>query len=411
MFTIGGSMSIKELLADNHRAMQRSEIRELLKMTAVPGMISLGGGLPDPRFFPVERLKEAILEVLANDAEAALQYGTTEGDNGLRDELVKRYQKLGFAIKRENLVIVSGSQQALDLLGKVFINPGDKVICESPSYLGAIGAFLSYGGDLIDIAMDADGIKTMDLQTEYSTLSNKGLTPKFLYLIPDYQNPSGIHMSEKRRSEVLKFAEENDLLVVEDSPYREFNFTGERLPSLFELKKGKHIIHLGTFSKTFMPGLRIGWIIAEKEIIDRFVIAKQNTDLCSSPLTQKIAAVFLKRGWFDDYLDIIKREYKVKRDEMIKALHEYMPREVSWFEPNGGLFFFINFPNGMNAVELLQKSIDRMVAFVPGSSFFTKGKGMNHARINFSYSTIEQNREAVKRLAELVREELGNDKI
>ncbi|MBN2829102.1 MAG: PLP-dependent aminotransferase family protein [Candidatus Cloacimonetes bacterium] len=401
-------MKINDLLAENHRSMQRSEIRELLKLTAVPGMISLGGGLPDPQYFPVERIRVAFEEIMETDAVAALQYGTTEGDNVLREELVRRYQALGFRIKLENLVIVSGSQQALDLLGKVFINKCDTILCESPSYLGAIGAFLSYGGELIDIPMDSDGISLEELTSSYEALKQSGRIPKFLYLIPDYQNPSGIHMSLSRRQQILAYAYENDILVVEDSPYREFNFEGERLPSLYEMRGGKDIIHLGTFSKTFMPGLRIGWIIASEEIIDRFVIAKQNTDLCTSPLTQKIAALFLQKGWFDDYLEIVKREYKVKRDEMIKALHEFMPEEVTWFEPNGGLFFFINFPERMNATELLKKAIEKKVAFVPGSAFFPFGKGYNHARINFSYSSIENNRIAVQRLASLIREEMAS---
>lgn len=395
-------MNINELLSEQHKSMQRSEIRELLKLTAIPGMISFGGGLPDPELFPKEQIREVTDEVLREDAVNALQYGTTEGDNALRDVLVERYRKIGFKINRDQMLIVSGSQQALDLTGKIFVNPGDRVICEAPSYLGSLGAFLSYGAEIIDIPINDQGMDFEAFKTAYFELEKKGTLPKYLYLIPDYQNPSGIHMSLERRKEIVEFASEHDLLVVEDSPYKEFNFEGEALPSLFELSKTPNVIHFGTFSKTFMPGFRIGWVIASEEIIDRYVIAKQNTDLCTSPLTQKIACRFLQKGYFDEYLKIVKREYKIKRDEMLKAFEEFMPNQVTWNSPNGGLFLFIRFPEGIDAQELFDKALEKKVSFVPGKAFFVGGKGKSFARINFSYSSIERNREGVRRLAELI---------
>lgn len=400
-------MEIMHLLSDQHKAMKRSEIRELLKLTSVPGMISFGGGLPDPSLFPIEQIREVTNEVLLEDAVNALQYGTTEGDNGLRDILTKRYQKIGFNVTKEQLTIVSGSQQALDLVAKVFVNPGDKIICEAPSYLGSLGAFLSYGADIVDIPIDNEGMDFTCFKNEYARLKNEGTLPKYLYLIPDYQNPSGIHMSLQRRKDIVQFASDNNLLVIEDSPYKEFNFEGEALPSLFELSKTPNIVHFGTFSKTFMPGLRLGWIIADEKIIDRFVIAKQNTDLCTSPITQKIAAKFLEKGYFDQYLLTIKREYKIKRDEMLKAFAEFMPKEVTWNSPNGGLFLFIRFPESIDAEKLVIKAIERKVSYVPGKAFFVHGKGKTFARINFSYSSVEVNREGVRRLAGLLKEELG----
>ena len=399
-------MNLNELLSEQHLAMKRSEIRELLKLTSVPGMISFGGGLPDPSLFPLKRIQDVTEQVIMEDGVNALQYGTTEGDNGLRKILVERYRKIGFKIGLENLIIVTGSQQALDLTGKIFVNPKDKIICEAPSYLGSLGAFLSYGADICDIPIDNEGINMKELRECYANLEREQQKPKYLYLIPDYQNPSGIHMSLQRRKEVIEFAREKDLLLIEDSPYKEFNFEGESLASLFELWENGNVIHFGTFSKTFMPGLRLGWIIASEEIIDRYVIAKQNTDLCSSPLNQKICAKFIEQGYFDDYLKIVKIEYKKKRDAMLKDFEEFMPKEVSWNSPNGGLFLFIRFPEGIDSKKLFDKAIEKRVAYVPGTAFFVGGKGKDFARINFSYSSIEQNREGVKRLAELIKSEI-----
>ncbi len=401
-------MDIINLLSEQHRAMKRSEIRELLKLTSEPGMISFGGGLPDPVLFPKERILEVTNEILNEDYINALQYGTTEGDNLLREILTQRYQSLGFMIKKEELVIVSGSQQALDLAGKIFINPRDKIICEAPSYLGSLGAFLSYGADIQDIPLDEEGMSFIELKNCYEKLKKEGNLPKFIYLIPDFQNPSGIHMSYKRRQEIMNYALQEDILVIEDSPYREFNFDSEVIPSLFEMAKGENVIHFGTFSKTFMPGFRIGWVIAKEEIIDRFVIAKQNTDLCSSPLTQKIAARFLQKGYFDEYLQRVKHEYKIKRDCMLRDFKEFMPPEVQWNSPNGGLFLFIQLPNYIDSSELLKTAIKHKISFVPGKAFFVEGKGANFARINFSYSSLEINREGVKRLAQLIKDEIHN---
>ncbi len=404
-------MKIEHLLSEQHRNMKRSEIRELLKLTQLPGIISFGGGLPDPALFPVRQIREVSDEVLKDDAINALQYGTTEGDAGLKAQLLKRYQKMGFNISENNLMIVTGSQQALDLCGKIFINPGDPIICEAPSYLGSLGAFLSYGADIRDVPLDDSGIDFESMCQRYDQIKIAHQTCKFIYLIPDYQNPSGIHMSLERRKEVIAFAEKNDILIVEDSPYKEFNFEGHYHPSLYEMSNQGQVIHFGTFSKTFMPGFRIAWIIASEEIIDRFVIAKQNTDLCSSPLSQKIIARFMAKGYFDEYLLNVKAEYKKKRDAILHDFEELMPNEVTWNSPNGGLFLFIQLPDPLDSAELFKKAIERGVAYVPGRAFFVNGKGKNFARINFSYSSIEKNREGVKRLSQVIRDELKRSSV
>lgn len=399
-------MKIEHLLSEQHRNMKRSEIRELLKLTQLPGIISFGGGLPDPAFFPVEKIREVSDEVLSQDAVNALQYGTTEGDSGLIEQLVSRYRGMGFKISEKNMMIVTGSQQALDLCGKIFVNPDDPVICEAPSYLGSLGAFLSYGADIRDVPLDESGIDYQSMCCAHNQIVEEQKTCKFLYLIPDYQNPSGIHMSLERRKEVIAFAEKNNLLIVEDSPYKEFNFEGHYNPSLFEMSDHGNVIHFGTFSKTFMPGFRIAWIIASEEIIERFVIAKQNTDLCSSPLNQKIIARFMAKGYFDEYLLNVKAEYKKKRDAILKDFADMMPKEVTWNSPNGGLFLFIHLPDKLDAAELFKKAIEGGVAYVPGRAFFVNAKGRNFARINFSYSSIEKNREGVRRLSQVIRNEM-----
>ncbi|HOD54296.1 MAG TPA: PLP-dependent aminotransferase family protein [Candidatus Cloacimonadota bacterium] len=403
-------MEITHLLSKQHLNMKRSEIRELLKLTTNPELISFAGGLPDPALFPVEKIKEISQEVYDEDAINALQYGTSEGDLLLREMLLQRYRKLGFKIDMDHIIIVSGSQQALDLTGKLFVNPGDRIVCEAPSYLGSLGAFLSYGAEIEDIPLDDEGIDIDALKTRYFKLKDNGEMIKFLYMIPDFQNPSGIHMSLKRRQQIMEFSEQENILIIEDSPYREFNFDEAYHPSFFEMSQTENVVHLGTFSKIFMPGLRIGWIIAPHHINDRYVIGRQNTDLCTSPLTQKIAARFMQKGFLDEYLENVKREYKIKRDEMLKDFGAYFPEEISWNKPNGGLFLFIQFPDYIDSRELLKKAIERNVAFVPGTPFFVKGKGKSFARINFSYSSIEKNREGVRRLGELIKEEIKNRK-
>jgi len=395
------------LLAHTHRAMKRSEIRELLKLTRVPDLISFGGGLPDPTLFPVERIREVTDEVLRASAVTALQYGTTEGDDDLRDQLVERYRRQGFGITREQLVIVTGSQQALDMLGKVFVNPGDIVLCGAPTYLGALGAFMSYGAQIEGITLDDEGMSIDELRSRFAALEAAGQRPKFLYTVPDFQNPSGIHMSLNRRREIVRFAAEKQLLLVEDSPYREFNFSGEELPSLYEMTPDDNVIHLGTFSKTFMPGLRIGWIIASPEVIDRFVIAKQNVDLCSPSLTQMLTARFLVKGYFDDYLQVVKHEYGKKKTAMVQAFERHMPQGVRWNDPQGGLFLFLTFPRGIDSTELFPAAVQHGVSYVPGRAFFADGRGDRYARINFSYSSVERNEEGVRRLAAVIREAMA----
>ncbi|MGE0079070.1 MAG: PLP-dependent aminotransferase family protein [Bacteroidales bacterium] len=391
------------ILSQNAKRMKRSVIRELLKMTQRPELISFAGGLPSPESFPVEQLKNITVEVLDTDSAKALQYGETEGDKRLREILVDRYQKSGINVTIDNLVIITASQQALDLIPKIFVNPGDKVICGLPSYLGGIASFAVYGADLVGIELDEKGMRSDLLEKTLAEMKQKGEKPKFIYVIPDFQNPTGISMPEDRRKEIIAIAKKYDILIIEDSPYREVRFDGTPQRTMYELDGTGHVVLLGTMSKTFVPGFRIGWVLAHPEIIDRIVIAKQNTDLCTSSFVQKIAAKYLEKGYFDKNLETINSNYKVKRDTMLSAFHKYMPDGVKWTEPEGGLFLFVTLPDYMDADELFKIAIEENVAFVPGTVFYCDGKGKNTLRINFSFMSKEMNEEGVKRLANAIR--------
>jgi 2-aminoadipate transaminase len=395
--------NLQEALSINAQGLKRSVIRELLKLTADPELISFAGGLPSPDSFPVEQLKVVVEEVLNTDAKNALQYGSTEGDTKLRELLVEKYRKWGLHIGLENLVITTASQQGLDLLAKLFINPGDKVIVGLPSYLAGLSSFRFYGGDLHGIQLDEHGMRSDLLEDKLTELHNKGIKPKFIYVIPDFQNPAGITMPESRRKEIIALAKKFDVLIVEDSPYRELRFEGEAQTMINALDNSGHVITLGTFSKIFVPGFRIGWVIAHKDVADKFVMVKQSSDLCTSPFVQKIAAKYIEMGFYEENLQKTIIMYKKKKDVMMKAFDEFMPEGVTWTNPDGGLFLFLRLPEYMDSQELFMEAIKEKVAFVIGSVFHCDGSGKNTMRINFSYASEKEIVEGVKRLASAIK--------
>ncbi len=395
---------LNSVFSNTAKGMKRSAIRELLKLTQRSDIISFAGGLPAPDTFPIDQLKEISCEVLDTEGAQALQYGATEGDMRLREILVERYQKEGLKVNVNNLVITTASQQALDLIPKIFINPGDKIICGLPSYLGGLSAFSTYGAQMIGIKLDDKGMRSDLLEQELEKLKAKGEKPKFLYIIPDFQNPAGITMPESRRLEIIALARKYDVLIVEDSPYRELRFDGKVQRTMYELDGTGHVILLGTLSKIFVPGFRIGWVVAHEEVIDKIVMAKQATDLCTSPYVQKIAAKYYEKGYFDENLKKIIDSYRIKRDAMLEAFRKYMPKGVSWTEPEGGLFLFLTLPEHMNAEDLFKIAIEQKVAFVLGSVFHCDGSGKNTMRLNFSFMSKEKNDEGVKRLAEAIKQ-------
>ena len=396
----------KEILSDSAKGMKRSAIRELLKLTQKPEIISFAGGLPAKESFPLEQLQEICAEVIATDGAAACQYGSTEGVPELLEILAQRYRDQGLSyVTKENITIITSSQQGLDTVGKIFLNRGDKYICELPSYLGALGAFNSYGGVGVGIPQDEQGMSAVELEKTLAEMKAKGEKPKFIYLIPDFQNPAGMTMPEARRIEILNIAKKHEIMIIEDSPYRELRFSGKPQRMLYDLDNGEgNVITLGTFSKIFMPGFRMGWVLAHPMVIDYFVKAKQSTDLCTSAFLQKITVKFFQKNYFDANVKKIVDMYRGKLEAMLGAFEKYMPEGVTWTRPEGGLFLFLTLPEGYDAEELFQIAIEKNVAFVLGTVFFVNGGGKNTMRINFSYMSEEMNIEGVKRLADAIKE-------
>lgn len=385
---------------------KRSAIREILKLTQNPEIISFAGGLPAPESFPVDDLDGIISAMLKEEGAAALQYDATEGVTELRELLLKKYQDEGVNCSLDNLIITTASQQGLDLMGKILVNAGDIVICGLPSYLGGIGAFQAYGAKMEGVPMDEHGMSAVLLEAKLEELKQQGKKPKFIYIIPDFQNPTGITMPESRRLEIISLAHKYDVLILEDCPYREVRFEGKPQRMMYELDNDDHVITLGTFSKIFAPGFRIGWVLGPKEINEKIVIAKQSADLCTPTFVQKIAIRYLKSGLFEPNLQKTINLYHQRRDVMLEQLEQHMPQGVKWTRPEGGMFLFITLPENMDAQELFYKAIEKKVAFVTGNVFYCDGGGKNTIRLNFSYVSNEKAIEGVKRLAELVKAEM-----
>jgi 2-aminoadipate transaminase len=371
-----------------------------------PGMISFAGGLPAPETFPVNDLKDIADEILEKDGPDSLQYGTTEGDPLLRKMLVERHNRQGLKIGMDNLIITSASQQALDLIAKVFLDPGDYVICGLPSYLGGINAFTFYGAKLKGITLDDEGMKPDELEETIIILKELGRKIKFIYLIPDFQNPSGITIPNYRRIKIIEIAEKHNLLIVEDSPYREVRFEGEPQKLMYELDSTGRVITLCTFSKIFAPGFRVGWVVGHPEILDKLVMAKQTADLCTSSFVQKIIARYIQKGLLEKNLEKTINLYRERRTQMISCFRKYMTEGVTWTEPQGGLFLFVTLPVHLDTDEIFKKALAKNVAFVAGSSFFCNNSGHNTMRINFSFSNKEEIEEGVRRLSGVINDEL-----
>lgn len=385
---------------------KRSAIREILKLTQNPEVISFAGGLPAPESFPVDNLDEIISAMLKEEGAQVLQYDATEGVTELRELLLKRYQDDGVQCELDNVIVTTGSQQGLDLVGKVFVNQGDVVICGLPSYLGGISAFQAYGAKMEGVPMDEYGMSAELLEAKLIELGEQGIKPKFIYIIPDFQNPTGITMPESRRLEIIALAHKYDVLIVEDCPYREVRFEGEPQRLMYDLDNDDHVLTLGTFSKTFAPGLRIGWVLGPKEVNDKIVIAKQSSDLCTPTFVQKLAIRYMKSEHFESNLQKTIDLYHQRRDVMLAEMEKHMPEGIKWTHPEGGMFLFITLPEHMDALELFHKAIEKKVAFVTGNVFYCDGGGTNTMRLNFSYVNNEKAIAGIQRLAQIIEAEM-----
>lgn len=396
-----------EFYSASARVMTRSLIRELLKLTRRRNIISFAGGLPDPSSFPVEELKAISSHVLDTQPHLALQYGPTEGDLRLRQELVKWMAKDGIRATPDQVLITTGSQQGLDLAARVLLDPGDVVLVELPSYMAALHVFRGYRAEMVGIPQDDDGMRTDKLESTLGSLHAAGRRVKLIYVVPDFQNPSGVTLSETRRVRLLELAREHRVLVLEDTPYRELRYEGTAPSPLAALDRDGRVIYISTFSKTLSPGMRIAWMAAAEPLIQQFVTAKQAVDLCCPSLTQAIAAEFCARGHIYERIAGLVTLYRHKRDVMLAALRREMPDGVTWTHPAGGLFLWIRLPEGMDTEQLLPIAVEEeAVAYVVGSGFHADGGGRNALRVNFSYPSEEQINEGIQRLARLVKRHL-----
>lgn len=377
-----------------------SDIRELLKLTDKPGMISFAGGLPAPELFPVERLMGVTRKVLESSGAEALQYAATEGYMPLREKIAERMKRrFNTSLTARNILITSGSQQGLDFTGKIFLNEGDVVLCESPTYLGAINAFNAYGPAMLEVPTDSEGMLPDHLERMLDTVGNIRL----IYTIPDFQNPSGRTWSLERRKQFMDLLKGRNIPILEDSPYSELRFDGELLPCLKSFDKDGFVIYLGTFSKIFCPGMRIGWVAADDKILERYVLVKQGADLHSANITQRNISMYMDMFDIDEDIQKIRTVYKSRRDAMQKAILEEFPAGTRFTHPDGGLFTWVELDGGIDTRELLADCLDNNVAFVPGDSFFPNGGGKNTMRLNYSNMPEEKIAEGIRVLACIIR--------
>ena len=381
-----------------------SEIRELLKLTESPEIISFSGGLPSPDLFPVEDLKEVSLTVLENSGRTSLQYTTTEGFEPLRRWVAERMNtRLGTSFSADEILLTHGSQQAIDLTGKVFLDEGDVVLCESPTYLAALSAFRLFGCRFVEVPTDDDGMIPESLEE----ILRAEPRAKLIYTIPEFQNPTGRSWSLARKESLVRIATEHKVVVLEDNPYGELRFEGESLPSAATFDTIGNVLCLGTFSKIFCPGYRIGWIAGPREVIDKYVLVKQGTDLQCNTVGQYQIMEYLNTRDINQHIERIRADYRVKRDIMLETMDELFPDGVSYTRPQGGLFAWVTLPEHLDARKILVECLEEKVAFVPGGSFFPNGGHQNTMRINFSYATTEELREGIARIARVLRRNLG----
>ena len=390
--------------------MKSSAIRELLKFAEMPDVISFAGGMPAPEVFPIKEFQDACVKVLSENGAACLQYGSTDGYMPLREMIARHSARYGITVNVDNILPTSGSQQALDLLGRIFINPGDRILVESPTYVGALQAWRTYGAEFIPVPFDEDGMITDELEARLRA------GPKFVYVLPNFQNPTGVTLSYERRLKLIELADRYGVPIIEDDPYGQLRYEGENLPALEVLDSqtrsqglsySGNVIYLSTFSKTLAPGIRLAWVVAPPEIINKLSLAKQGADLHTSTFNQIVAYEVGKGGFLDEHVKIIRKTYKERLNVMIDTLEEHMPEGIKWTKPKGGLFLWVTTPECLDCQDLFLDAVKEKVAFVPGTSFFAEGGGHNTMRLNFSNATPEKINEGIGRLAKVIKHHLS----
>ena len=401
---------ISRLYSDRAGKMRKSVIRELLKVTQDPEIISFAGGLPNPKSFPIAELEEVLDYVMENQGEVALQYGTTQGVKELRELIAERSAKDGIDAEADDVIITSGSQQALDTVGKIFLNPGDTGICGLPTYLGGINAFRSYEANLEGIPLDENGMMLELLEEKIKNLLKNDITPKFIYTVPTFQNPAGVVMPEKRRKQLIGIANEYDLVIVEDDPYGKLRFDVPAIKPIKAFDDEGRVIYMSTFSKILSPGFRLAWTIASPELTRKMIICKQALDLCTNTFTQFLAHEFMRRGSLDLHIMKICELYKPKRDAMMDAMKKYFPEGYTCYKPKGGMFAWVTLPKGIDTETMFLDAIKEKVAYVHGKAFHVDGGGECSMRLNFSYSSDEQIEEGMQRLGGVIKSKLEKQK-
>jgi 2-aminoadipate transaminase len=394
------------LFAQRTGVMRSSAMRDLMAVTARPEVISLAGGLPDTSTFPTDSFAAQMTRIALGSAAGALQYGPTEGFDETKDCILEVMGAEGMLPDAEDLIVTSGGQQAIDLVCKTLLDPGDTVIWEAPTYPGAVPVFCSYEAAVIQIECDADGMRVELLEEELQRLSAAGRRPKFVYTVPSFQNPAGVTMSLARRRRLVELARLHELLILEDSPYGLLRYGGEPLAPLYQLDGGDYVLYIGTFSKILSPGIRLGWVVAPPPVMEKIVLGKQAADLCSSSLAQFFVREYFSEGRWRRYIEDLVGIYRRRRDVMLEALAEHFPAEARWTEPEGGLFIWATLPAYIDSGDLLAKALRDDVAFVPGAAAYVDGRGQSSMRLNFSGVSEAEIGEGIRRIGRVIAEQV-----
>ncbi|MET0730076.1 MAG: PLP-dependent aminotransferase family protein [Solirubrobacterales bacterium] len=394
------------LFAERTRVMRSSAMRDLMEITARPEVISLAGGLPDTSTFPPSSFAAQMTRIAQESSAEALQYGPTEGFDRTKECIREVMAAEGMDPDPEDVIVTTGGQQAIDLVAKTLVDPGDPVICEAPTYPGAVPVFSSYQADTFQIEMDDDGMKVDELERLVDRLAADGRKPKFIYSVPSFQNPAGVTMSAERRRRLVQIARERELLVVEDNPYGLLRYEGEPTEPLYKLDGGDYVLYLGTFSKILSPGIRLGWLCAPPPMMEKVVLGKQASDLCTSTLTQYFVAEYFAEERWRAYIDDLVEIYRARRDAMFDALERHFPPQATWTRPEGGLFVWATLPEYIDTTDLLAKALREDVAFVPGAAAYVDGRGGSSMRLNFSGSGEAEIREGIERIGRVVAEQV-----